>query len=184
MVGALPPVIGVNGYKQSGKDTTGAILHDLYGYQRVAFADELRAFIYRQDLWTPYGTKVNDLVDTYGWDEAKEADSYIRAIQLFTGTEAGRALDEDLWVKAALAHAPKGLVVVTDMRFPNEFKAVQERGGVTWRITRPGNTAAPHVSDTALDMYEFDEYIDNDGTKTDLANRVIDLIYKYQKESV
>ena len=170
----LPPIIGLNGYKQSGKDTTGGILRDLFGYQRVAFADELRAFIYRQDLWTPYGTKVNDLISEFGWDEAKEGDSYIRGIQLFTGTEAGRALDPDLWVSAAFRHAPQGMLVITDMRFPNEFDAVKARDGVTWRVERPGNTAAPHISDTALDNHDFDAVIQNDGTVADLAHKVID----------
>jgi hypothetical protein len=152
-------------------------LHDLYGYERVSFADQLRTFIYNQDLWTPFGIRVNDVIDSEGWDFAKEADSWIRGIQLTTGTEAGRALDPDLWVNAAFRHAPEGeFIVCTDMRFPNEYAKIKEYGGQVWRIERPGNVGVPHISDTALDGYEFDATIYNDGTVRDLAEKVIRML--------
>jgi dephospho-CoA kinase len=39
-------IIGLTGYAQSGKDTVANILVENYGYQRVAFADPIRALLY------------------------------------------------------------------------------------------------------------------------------------------
>jgi len=65
--------------------------------------------------------------------------------------------------------------VITDMRFPNEAKAVKDRSGITIRVNRTYDIdksdilnnpekAPPisfHESETALDNYEFDYVIDN-----------------------
>jgi hypothetical protein len=48
-----------------------------------------------------------------------------------------------LW--AARAGQPR--VVVEDVRFPNEVELIRARGGVLWRIDRPGLTAGRHVSE-------------------------------------
>lgn len=79
--------------------------------------------------------------------------------------------------------------IITDMRFPNELKAVKDRGGITIRINRNKwvendnpvieqvlNTtkdfSKEHPSETALDNAEFDYVIDNNGSIEDLIEKV------------
>lgn len=69
---------------------------------------------------------------------------------------------------------------ITDMRFPNEMKAVKERKGVTIRVSRTGIHTPKiddmHPSETALDDCEFDYHIDNSGTIEDLIENVREIL--------
>lgn len=70
--------------------------------------------------------------------------------------------------------------IITDCRFPNEAEAVRDRGGVIIRINRPGVTAVnAHPSETALDDYDFDDVIVNDGSIQDLYEKVKFTIEKH-----
>ena len=71
--------------------------------------------------------------------------------------------------------------ILTDMRFNNELKAVEDRGGITIRVNRDkgfwGNQSqhminALHPSETALDNAKFKYVIDNDGTIEELIEKV------------
>ena len=84
--------------------------------------------------------------------------------------------------------------IITDMRFPNEVKAVKDRGGITIRINRPDFVEnaltgekfpvkvykQEHESETALDNYKFDYEIQNDGTIAELIDKV-EVILKQEK---
>lgn len=67
--------------------------------------------------------------------------------------------------------------IITDVRFPNEAKAIKDRGGIVIRVNRydengmPYKTLNNHPSETALDDYEFDITIDNNGTIEDLIEK-------------
>lgn len=69
--------------------------------------------------------------------------------------------------------------IITDCRFPNEAKAIKDRGGVVIRVNRdyqnplmPDTAIPEHPSETALDDYEFDYVIENDGSIEDLVEKV------------
>jgi len=65
--------------------------------------------------------------------------------------------------------------VITDVRFPNEAKAVKEKNGLNIRIDRPIKRIEKlpiHESETALDNYKFDYKIYNDGSIADLIEKV------------
>jgi hypothetical protein len=52
--------------------------------------------------------------------------------------------------------------VITDTRFPNEARAIKDRGGIVIRVDRPGvKPVNPHESETALDNWDFDYKIMN-----------------------
>lgn len=106
------------------------------------------------------------------------------------GTDALRdKLHPNVWINALFAdygcthsdHAPDGLDcsnwIITDCRFPNEAKAVKERGGVVVRINRTGIEAInAHPSETSLDTWGFDYVIDNDGDIEQLLGKVATLV--------
>lgn len=83
--------------------------------------------------------------------------------------------------------------IITDMRFPNELKAVEDRNGITIRVNRPCNIcggsgyhkmscpvskSGEHCSETALDNAEFDYTIDNNGTLLELVGKVREILTK------
>lgn len=68
--------------------------------------------------------------------------------------------------------------IITDMRFPNEMKAVVEKSGITIRVVRPGTAQGTHPSEIALDDATFDYEIINDGTIEDLIEKVKAILTK------
>jgi hypothetical protein len=181
-------LIGVSGYAQAGKDSIGGILCDAWGFERVGFADALKAVLRDLDPrvevtnpprpgeggWVMESVMTKWIVDNGpGWEWLK-ANTVARDYLQRLGVAVREHVDPDAWVNAALRGLkPGGAYVITDLRFPNEYEAIRERGGQVWRVTRPGTAPVnAHVSETALDGHEFDETIVNDGTLADLAVRV------------
>lgn len=81
--------------------------------------------------------------------------------------------------------------IITDVRFPNEAQAIKDRGGIVIRVNRfkiitktlPDGTECSfipnplfdgeeHPSETALDDYEFDHVIDNNGSIDELIGKI------------
>ena len=80
--------------------------------------------------------------------------------------------------------------IITDVRFPNEAKAIKDMGGIIVRVNRINSTPqtiyvnkqnSTHPSETALDTYEFDYVIDNNDTLENLISKVE---YILKKESI
>ncbi|WP_107407970.1 hypothetical protein [Streptomyces sp. CC77] len=177
-------LIGLSGPAGSGKDTAAQALVAA-GWQRKAFADKVRDFVYAMNPPAPLieGVETFSLaveVDAFGWDEVKTYPG-VRELLQRCGTEAGRhVLGPDVWVNAlfqdeATWEAP---VVVTDVRFPNEAEAIKARGGLLVRIDRPGQPPigeAGHISEHAVDAWPFDAVIINDGTELQLGCRLLSI---------
>lgn len=79
--------------------------------------------------------------------------------------------------------------IITDLRFKNEKKRIEELGGITIRVNRiTGNvlidndthivTDWQHPSETELDDEEFDYVITNDGSLDDLTEKVRQILIK------
>lgn len=163
-----PPVIGLTGYAQHGKDSVGNILGEL-GYRRFAFADPLKSMalalnplICEERNGRGFLVQgLRDLVESAGWEEAKTVPEVRRFLQVL-GTEAVRGhLGDDSWVTAtrkaiedagllvpANGGVPgdtvwTGAVVITDVRFPNEAEAIHSWGGQVWRIIRTNADGSP-----------------------------------------
>lgn len=122
----------------------------------------------------------------------------VRTLLQKLGTEAMRDnLHENVWVNAlfadykAIERIPEKRMsimpnwIITDMRFPNEMKAILEKSGITIRVVRdyalrggPEDPKNIHPSETALDDAEFDYEIINDGTIEDLIEKVREILIK------
>ena len=181
-------IIGLSGYAQSGKDTVANILVNQYGYQRVAFADKIREFLYKTnpDLiynagWGEASVPLKSIIDMYGWDKAKQSEN-IRTLLQNVGVAARNVFGDDFWIKQALAPAMKYKnIVVTDVRFENEANIIKHFDGQIWRVKRLGVTAVnAHVSETEMDNYKVDQIFVNNGTIEDLSAtvkaRMVDLL--------
>jgi energy-coupling factor transporter ATP-binding protein EcfA2 len=117
------------------------------------------------------------------------------------GTEGGRNLiHPNIWVNSLMADYQQIALVdntedelifdypdwiITDMRFPNEKKAVEDKKGITIRVNRNYQSyndkierevmfgiKDEHPSETALDNASFEYIINNDGTLDDLVKKV------------
>lgn len=133
---------------------------------------------------TNLGKQWNAPIPGEDWQDGKPVDVPMSVRQFLQklGTDGLRdGLHQNVWVNALFAdytpihtdHVEGGFEypnwILTDCRFPNEAKAVKEKGGIIIRIDRPGVTAVnAHPSETGLDDWAFDAQIINDGSVEDL----------------
>jgi hypothetical protein len=80
-------------------------------------------------------------------------------------------------LKALKSHYPNW--IITDLRFPNELKAVKDRGGITIRVNRKGyQNTGNHLSETSLDTAKFDYIIENNFNINSLIEKVREILIK------
>lgn len=172
-------IIGFCGRKYSGKDSAAKAILDRYpAAERFAFASEIKRIAQRVYGFTRRQTDgdLKEVVDTRWGITPREVMQRI-------GTEMGRSIHEDTWVRYALDNeipsSGADIAVLTDVRFDNEAKAIRARGGTVIRIVRPGLPRGPfsgHPSETGIDLLEVDHEIVNDGSIADLHRKVLDVV--------
>ncbi len=184
----LPGLIGLYSPSPGCGKTTVAKALSPYGYERVSFAQPMR------DMLTPFlkalGYSGSYLNDSWRKDSRLlELGVSPRHLMRTLGTEWGRdCVHTEVWALLALKRIKDirmrgGLVVVDDVRFPNEAELIRTHGGQLWRIEREESVpASDHASDNSLAYWEeadweaFDVLIHNDGSLKCLLNDVHALI--------
>lgn len=179
-------IYGLGYKKNSGKDTVGEMMTKMttVGTQEyvVSFAEALKEAciaIFDLDPEQVYTQEGKEVVDSR-WGVTP------RQLLQWVGTDCIRnVLHPDIWVMSVRNSIMKAaeetrfplLVVIPDVRFPNEAEAIHSWGGKVWNIVRPHEVEEnPHVSETALDGWDdWDEVIYNDGTLEELEAKVRDL---------
>lgn len=208
-------LIGIAGKAGSGKDTVATIIQfltlddDVFSKtNRDCIADlEHKAYCASQSKWKIkkyastlkkitsiiLGCKVNKLEDR----EFKEKElgkqwqviDYTLTPRLLLqrlGTDAARYVHPDIWVNALFSKfKKKSRWIITDVRFDNEVRAIQERGGIVIRVNRDkskdSTEQSNHISETALDNYEgFDVILNNNDTLEDLIEEIRQILIKYK----
>lgn len=216
----MSQIIGIIGFKGSGKDTVGDFLVQEHDFKRDSFAGSLKdavaaIFGWERDMLegaTRASREWRESPDE--WWEAKldwsnHPGRYIserftpRVALQFWGTDLLRKnFHNDLWIMSLQnrIRQQQGSVVITDCRFPNEFKAIKELGGQVWRVRRgpepdwfeQGFLAASgmlcsvykmkelgiHESEWAWLNLPFDQVIENDSSIEALHTKVQCLLQK------
>jgi hypothetical protein len=180
-------IIGLNGRLKSGKDTTFGIIQELVPHaRRVSFADPLKdsaAAALGIDRWLMEEMKGDEDAVWMLFDSSGSALGPMFNTREFLqryGTEAHREVfGDDFWVDMALApdldHSGD-LLVVTDMRFPNEAQRVRDLGGVTVKVVREVETGhSAHPSEQNID-HMIDYFLSNTGTLGELRSNVEELL--------
>lgn len=181
-------IIGIAGLAGSGKSAAAAALVERCGFVSISLADPIKRICQdvfgwdRERLW---GTSERRNEPDPVWDGLTAR----RALQTL-GTEWGRAMHPDVWVRACLKEArdvhtfaalggcnAKG-VVIPDVRFPNEVAAIRAAGGRVVRIIRTGlapldGSAGAHVSEAGAG--EMDLELPNNGPLWLLQARAVKL---------
>lgn len=167
------PNIAFIGKAGSGKTTCREILEQQFGYQRFSFAEPLKvgcATTDNRELLQRVGQGVRDLYEDF-W------------VNLATVKLDGWWDEESApWVN-------------DDTRYPNEAAALRERGFVIVRVVAPkwmrvdrlkrngrlqDEAQLDHVSETALDHWDDDERIVNDGWTTRLVEDLTQIVNKHR----
>jgi len=179
-------LIGISGRKRSGKDSIGSYLERRHGFTVDYFAKPLKEAVRNIFHWTRAHT--DGPMDKDEPDLKEAVDEFWglspRVVMQRFGTEVGRQIDVNVWVKSLQLRVQQGLdtgkvqYVITDVRFPNEADLIHKMGGKVWRIERPslGPGVDLHPSETSLDAHEFDQVIINDGSLEDLYAKVEDIL--------
>jgi len=192
-------IIGLMGAAGAGKDTAADLISAAAtaGMARFAFADALRA-----EIAQAWSIDVRVLLDrslrdvpleqlalrrcmdagfcNYAWELANFPGLKPRTLmQRWGDYQRSKDLDHFLApAEAARIRARfdwRGVMVATDVRFPNEVAWVRRNGGILWRIVRAGlQVTDSHVSEHATSDTPADATIRNDGSVDDLRRVVVD----------
>jgi hypothetical protein len=146
-------VIGLTGYAGSGKSTVATYLVEEHGFTRLSFAAPLKKMLRTLNPIMPdsrpgHDIHLDQVIALFDGDETKIKESfygkeYRRLLQVL-GADCIRAVDEQFWVRAALAQITdeEGKYVFDDCRFPNEAEVISEFNPFgLWNVTRPGYEA-------------------------------------------
>ena len=181
-------VIGICGKKFSGKSTVARLLSEATGYKVRSFADKLKdvccvlSGCTRLDL-EDYDFKENKLVPEYLEAYCGDADKpTFRAFLQHFGSEVMRGINDSIWIDCTLGNEC-GNVIVSDVRFTNEAKAIKDRGGIVIKVVRDSVEAKDkHQSETHIDDIQEDYTLFNNTTLEELAEYVEILVIFLKKD--
>lgn len=176
-------IIGLAGYKGSGKSTVAQYLEREHGFKRVNFKDSLvqemkdrlpdslREMVqvlssrYRQitEGILPQDNETHVITDE---EMDKMVDNLftvkpppMRALMQNYGTEIRRRDDNNYWVNQWIDRITgiDGNIVTDDVRFENELSAIKNTGGVLIRIIRDDiSSGGTHISETEQEKFIAD----------------------------
>lgn len=207
-------IIGFVGFIGSGKDTAADYLVNFHGFRRDSFANTLKDAVAAVFGWdrvllegrTKEAREWREQVDSW-WAERLDMPSLTpRWILQQWGTEVCRnAFHDDIWIASLENKMRKTTddIVISDVRFPNEIRAIHNAGGKVVRVVRgpdpewyqdavnvnsgPTNMSWAiskakmeslkiHSSETAWIGRGIDLEIDNNGTIDDLFRQLKNLV--------
>ena len=165
------------GYRRGvGKDTLANIVqrelrlkHRGLKVNVVGFADQLKQVCYSLYGWL--GLESPRYYHEHPEDKDKEIMGLPcgwktpRDIWIAVGNHV-RALDKNVWINALLKTTTCDVLLISDLRFPKEIKAVREQNGLVCRIDRPQTEGADGQPDTvlmAIPDEQWDAVYVNDG---------------------
>jgi len=208
-------IIGFVGLIGSGKDTAADFLVNSHGFRRDSFANTLKDAVANVFGWdrtllegrTKQAREWREQLDIW-WSERLNMPLLTpRWVLQHWGTEVCRqGFHDDIWI-ASLENklrTTKDNIVISDVRFPNEIKAIHNAGGIVVRIKRgddpewfeaaasvnrgpEGNTSWAlsrtkmeklkiHDSETAWVGYKTDYIVSNDGSIDELYTQIEDIV--------
>lgn len=194
-------LIGTSGFAHGGKDTVADHLERRYGYTRDRYARDLKRrtaelfdfspeqiegalkevpdLRYPMSGFCPTCSSVCSSDDGDGWYCEACKRLYPRHVTprlaMQVDGNAMRALYVDVWVERTLRDIdPAARWVICDVRYPNEVRAIQRRGGKVIRLLR-GAPESSHPSETSLIGFDgFDAVIDNHETTIERLHELVD----------
>lgn len=167
-------ILGVGHKSNQGKDAFCQFLLTYLRQQtrglrivKAGFADQLKQIFYQLYSWTGIKTPGEyesnrklrtEIIPYFGTD--------IVAQWIDFGNHL-RKYDGPVWINALMKGSGADVLILSDVRFPNEAKAVLDHKGILLKIDRPGFEGRDSVSDKALDDFtDWTGTVLNDGNLT------------------
>ena len=202
-------IIGFVGFIGSGKDTAADYLVNFHGYRRDSFANTLKDAVANVFGWdrtllegrTAEARAWREEVDQWWAKRLDMPHLTPRWILQYWGTEVCRqGFHDDIWIASVENKMRKTTdnIVISDVRFPNEIKAIHNAGGKviwvqrgelpSWHImaakANNGDTFAAeklkalgvHASETAWVGRDIDYTIQNNSSIDDLFEQIKNLV--------
>jgi hypothetical protein len=161
-------IIGLTGYKGSGKDTAANFMWFL-GYKRFAFADNLKKICeiaFGLSHAQLHGN-AKEIIDT-------RYNLTPRQIMQIVGTDLFKNRFPHIWINAFKnTYIPGKCYVITDVRFEDEAQCIKECGGKIICINRGLKRNDTHISEREI---PHDLRVTNTGTKLELYKKIYDLL--------
>lgn len=167
-------LIGLAGAKQSGKTLLANLLAESYGLQHFSFAAPIRQFVASLLGGTLEQLEVEKEVPI-AWLNGVTPRHMMQTL----GTEWGRRMiDQDIWLRLCMRKAlAAGSAVISDVRFPNEARAIREHGGKVIRLNRWSQRPEDrHISERPLEPELIDFELANDGDSPDSLLRAVEVL--------
>lgn len=162
-------IVGISGYKGSGKDTAGDVLINKFGFKKESFAGPIKDIVAQQfniDREMLEGTdefsrkcRENSDYGAYGFTPRE----LLQKIGTFYNSEIDKCYWSDIVEKKYLKTFGED-IVLTDVRFPCEVEMIERNGGFVIRVERPGFDGEDHISERSLCDWPFDLVILNHGS--------------------
>lgn len=207
-------IVGFVGFIGSGKDTAADYLVNFHGFRRDSFANTLKdavAYVFGWDRTmlegrTKSSREWREQRDEW-WSQRLGREITPRLMLQLWGTEVCRqGFHDDIWIASLENKMRKTTddIVISDVRFPNEIKAIHNAGGIVVRVARgedpewydaavsvnQGPNGNPtfslskrkldrlniHASETSWVGGAFDFTISNNGTIDDLFDQIKNLV--------
>ena len=160
-------IIGFVGFIGSGKDTAADYLVNFHEFRRDSFANTLKDAVAAVFGWdrtmlegrTKMAREWREQVDPWWAERLKMPNLTPRWILQYWGTEVCRkAFHDDIWIASleSKLRNSKDNIVISDVRFPNEIKAIHNAGGKVIRIKRGPE---PEWYDDAANANAGDKYM-------------------------
>ena len=205
----MPKIIAFAGRKRSGKTTLAKLLQEEDNAVIITIADylkhlccQLMGITYEDLLIKKDNNYTFDVVPDERWFKIidkktkigvenikKELDGIhitnIRQLLQVIGTDVIRKYDKDWHVNQMIedieSYGDDKLIVIDDVRFPNEREAILKHGGEVFFIIRPNmSDVSNHVSETSLKWqdFKFREIILNDNITLENFKQQFKVHYK------
>lgn len=164
-------LIALTGAATSGKSLVSRRLSETHGFKTCRFAEPIKRM-----LGVGLGLTAEQLDGSEKQSPIPEFGGLTtRHLMQTLGYEWGRRMvHSDIWITAWKRDLARqgNLVVVDDLRFPNEAMAIRELGGIIWRVNRPGVPVLDHASERASREIAVDQVVQNISTINALMQAV------------
>jgi hypothetical protein len=140
-------IIGFVGLIGAGKDTAADYLVNFHGFRRDSFANTLKDAVSNVFGWdrtllegrTTQAREWREQVDPWWAQRLNMPNLTPRWVLQYWGTEVCRhGFHDDIWIASVENKMRKTTdnIVISDVRFPNEIKAIHNAGGIVIRVKR------------------------------------------------
>ena len=169
-------ILGIGYKKGSGKNTLAKLVNTYLQRccgkcitKQVSFAEKVKDISYQLYGWG--GLKRGIHYETnYQEKELVLPKLGLSPRDIWIGVGNGmREIYPDTWINYALHGVKANVILITDMGFINEAKAIKEANGFTCRVTRSNIPRGTDARETELDSWtDWDFDVTNDETINDL----------------